>query len=509
MTCGSVVTAGGAKRSMDELRVEAARIANALQARELKTRRIALLLHNSVNFITASEATRMAGCVPVPINWHLTPEEIAHVLDDCAPDVVFGHADFLRDLGPETLSKLTGNQLVVWLPTPDEIGGLRATPAENAAPPEGATTWAELAGFATDASSVETAAPFPLIYTSGTTGHPKGVLRLGPPPNVPDQGIDTFFWPGVRTFLAAPLYHAAPNRFAQRTLHSNGTLVLAASFDAEECLAVIEHWRIETTFLVPTMIKRILDLPPATLRKYDTSSLRHAVTAGAPCPPELKSRLIELWGPVVYEFYGCTETGALTHCTSEDARSRPGTVGRALPNARLAILDAEGRHCPAGVSGEIFGVRTDYPEFTYLNRPGDRNDVMREGMITGGDVGYLDDEGYLFVNDRKRDMIISGGVNIYPARIEAVLMEHSGVRDCAAFGIPDADLGETVAVAYETAPDNPAGEDELRGFLARRLAKHMTPRLYVPTDALPRDPTGKLQKRRLKAPYWKDQRRPI
>lgn len=501
MTNG-IIASGDLFCSLDEVRTQAGQAARGMISRAPKGTRVALLMRNGIDFVTAAEATRMAGRVPVPINWHFTASEVAYVMNDCGADVLIAHADILHSLGDALLSQLAFGTSVVWVSTPAEMITAFRIPSDRRDPPDGATTWTDLCTGAIKDMPAPGPAAQPVIYTSGTTGHPKGVLRLGPAVAPSAHGTDAFFTPEVRTLLSAPLYHAAPNRFAHLTLRADGVLVLSSRFDAEQTLSLIEKWQINTTFLVPTMMRRILQLPIAVRDRYDTSSLRHVVTAGAPCPPDVKRRLIDLWGPVIYEFYGSTETGAVTHCTSEDALARPGTVGRAMPNARLAILDDTGQPCPPDATGEIYGVRLDYHEFTYLNRPEARDEVVRDGLITGGDIGYLDKDGYLFINDRKRDMIISGGVNIYPAHVEAALLEHEKVVDCAVFGIPDTDLGEQVAVIYETHPDDPADEAALANHLAQRIAKYMLPRLYVRTETLPRDPSGKVQKRRLRAPYW-------
>ncbi|MDF1856818.1 AMP-binding protein [Pseudooceanicola sp.] len=498
-----LVVCGQVSLSLSDLRASAGQAANALIANGGSDGRVALLLRNSIDFVAANEAARLAGLVPVPINWHFNAAEVAYVLNDCGAGALIAHSDLLNAAGEELLNLVSPSLKIIWVPTPSDMQASFGISAEQAEPPAGAETWESLCAAGTGPLPAPSQPAFPVIYTSGTTGHPKGVVRKGAAatPGTP-QGTDAFFTSQTRTLLSAPMYHSAPNRFAQRTLLFDGTLVLTSKFDAEETLALIERWKITTTFLVPTMMSRILRLPQAVLDRYDTSSLRHVVTAGAPCPPEIKRRLIELWGPVVYEFYGASETGALTHCTSEDALARPGTVGRCQTNARIAILDEQGQPCPTGTSGEIYGVRVDYPEFTYLNRPEERDKVVVDGLITGGDIGYLDADGYLFINDRKRDMIISGGVNIYPAHIEAAMLQHEKVLDCAVFGVPDQDRGEQVAVAYETTPDDPVTEDELRTHIAGLIAKYMVPRLYVKTDTLPRDPSGKIQKRRLRAPYW-------
>ncbi|PHS05141.1 MAG: hypothetical protein COA78_15640 [Blastopirellula sp.] len=296
-----------------------------------------------------------------------------------------------------------------------------------------------------------------MIYTSGTTGNPKGVLRLGKvKPN--KFGYNTIFDKNVRMLLPTPAYHSAPNR--------------------------------------------LLKLPKEVRSKYDPSSLEHIVCAGAPFPQDIKTAMIDWWGPVLFEFYGSTETSALTYCNSHEALEKPGTVGRAVEDAVIKIFDADGQQCPPYAKGEIFGKLKELPDFTYLKRPKDRLAVEKDGLITSGDIGYFDDDGYLFLSDRKNDMVISGGVNIYPAHIEAALFGFDGILDCAVFGVPHPDMGEALVAAIQMEPGRVLDEDALRAYLGKKIAKYMIPTQIFEDPNLPRDDSGKIFKRKLRDAYW-------
>ena len=223
-------------------------------------------------------------------------------------------------------------------------------------------------------------------------------------------------------------------------------------FDPEEFLRIVESEKIDTIFMVPTMFIRLMKLPEEVREKYDVSSLRHVIHAAAPCPADVKRAMIEWWGPIIYEFYGSTEWGAVTFATSEDALNKPGTVGKIAPGAELRFIGDDGSELPQGEIGEIYSRISGNPDFTYHNKPEKRAEIDRDGFITSGDVGYIDADGYVFICDRKRDMVISGGVNIYPAEIEAALHAMPGVHDCAVFGIPDAEFGEALMAVVEPQP---------------------------------------------------------
>jgi long-chain acyl-CoA synthetase len=250
------------------------------------------------------------------------------------------------------------------------------------------------------------------------------------------------------------------------------------------------------------MFIRLMKLPYHTRDKYDISSLRHVIHAAAPCPADVKRAMIEWWGPVIYEFYGSTESGAVTFANSQDALNKPGTVGKIAPGAELKFVDDDDNELPQGGIGEIFSRIAGNPDFTYQNKPEKRAEIDRDGFITSGDIGYIDEDGYVFICDRKRDMVISGGVNIYPAEIEAALHAVAGVHDCAVFGIPDEDFGEALMAMVEPQPGVTLDVGFIRGELKKALADYKVPKHIEIRAELPREDSGKIFKRRLRDPYW-------
>jgi long-chain acyl-CoA synthetase len=280
-------------------------------------------------------------------------------------------------------------------------------------------------------------------------------------------------------------------------------------FDAEDFLRLVERRRVSVVQMVPTMFVRMLALPESVRSRYDLSSLRRVVHAAAPCPPDVKRAMIEWLGPIIDEYYGGTETGPVVFCTSEEWLEHPGTVGRPIRNASVKILDAGGNELPPGESGEVFMWLDVWPNFTYENDPEKRRSIERDGLVSCGDIGYLDRDGFLHLNDRRSDMVISGGVNIYPAEIEACLMSLPGVRDCAVFGIPDDEFGEAIAAYVEPLDGHPLSAEDVRGHVRATLASYKTPRIVELTRDLPREDSGKIFKRRLREPYWRGRERAI
>ncbi len=498
------IVSGDHARTHAELGERAARAATGLERLGVAAGdAVALLLRNDLPFLEASLAAGALGAYAVPINWHLQAEEVAYVLRDCGARVLVVHADLLaavRDAVPPEMTVLCAE-------TPPAIRAAFGISAEAGAPPGTEHDWSDwLAGFAPRPPS-DVAPPAAMIYTGGTTGRPKGVRRT-PPTAAEVEGMQqtvrtTFgFEPGMRTVIAGPLYHSAPNTYALASVRAGAHLVLQPRFDAEGLLALIETHRITHFYAVPTMFVRLLKLPEAVRARYDLSSLRWVIHAAAPCPPEVKRAMIEWWGPVVYEFYGSTEVSVVTLCDSAEALQRPGTVGRPLPWVTARIYDDEGRAVPAGTVGELYARNTRYTDFTYHGLDDKRRAAERDGLITVGDVGYFDEAGYLFLCDRRIDMIISGGVNIYPAEIEAVLITMPGVADCAVFGIPDVEFGESVAAAVQLLPGTALTERDVRAWLRERIAHYKVPRVVEFHDQLPRLDSGKLLKRRLREPHW-------
>jgi long-chain acyl-CoA synthetase len=466
---------------------------------------VALLLRNDIAFLEASIAATMLGGYAVPINWHWKPEEVAYLLGDCEARIVVVH----RDLLP-LLSDAPAGLTILVVPTPPECATAYGIPAATDATP--GEEWDAFIARHPEWDHPPQPPRESMIYTSGTTGRPKGVRRQ---PLTPDQAAATArnraqiygLAPGIRALVPGPMYHSAPNGFALRAVPLADVLVLMPRFDPEETLALIERHRITTVFLVPTMMIRLLRLPEDVKRRYDLSSLRHVTHAAAPCPPEVKRAMIGWWGPIIHEFYGATDLGAPTACTSEQWLAKPGSVGTLTEGATIRILDENGQECPVGVPGEIYAHVAYMPDFTYNKREGDRRSIEQDGLITVGDVGYFDEDGYLFLCDRKRDMVISGGVNIYPAEIEAVMIGIPGVLDCAVFGIPDAEYGEALCAAIRAAPGT--SEAAIRDALKARLANFKVPRIIDFHDELPRDDSGKLLKRKLREPYWQGAGRAI
>jgi long-chain acyl-CoA synthetase len=305
-----------------------------------------------------------------------------------------------------------------------------------------------------------------------------------------------------RALLSAPLYHSAPSVFAQQALQLCELFVLMPRFDAEQTLALIERHRVDTVYLVPIMYTRLLNLPLETRAQYDLSSLRFIASTGAPCAPEVKRAMIAWLGPIVHETYASSEAGMITAIDAEEALARPGSAGRPVEDATIRILREDGTPCATGEIGLIYVRQPAYPDFTYNHQPEARAAIERDGHISLGDMGYLDDAGYLFVCDRASDMVISGGVNLYPAEIEHSLMQQAGIVDCAVFGIPDREYGERLHALIQLAPDTRLSQGEVIEQLRGKIAGFKIPRSLEFVDILPRDGNGKIARRRLRAPYW-------
>ncbi|CCD88475.1 putative acyl-CoA ligase [Bradyrhizobium sp. ORS 285] len=462
-----------------------------------------MLMRNDIAFIEAAYGAMRLGAYGVPVNWHFKPEEIDYILKDSATRVLIGHADLLHQLRGLIPAGVT----VLSVPTPPEILSNYKISAELLETPDFAIEFEHWLAEQTPYEGPQVPQPQNMIYTSGTTGHPKGVRRAAPTVEqaASAERMRALIYglrPGSRALLPGPLYHSAPNAFGLRAGRLGGALVLMPRFEPEAFLEVIQAERIDTIFMVPTMFIRLMKLPEEVRRRYDVSSLRHIIHAAAPCPADVKRAMIEWWGPVIYEFYGSTESGAVTFATSEDALRKPGTVGKISPGAELRFLGEDGRVLPQGEVGEIYSRIAGNPDFTYHNKPEKRAEIDRDGFITSGDVGYMDEEGYVFLCDRKRDMVISGGVNIYPAEIEAVLHAVPGVHDCAVFGIPDAEFGEALMAVVEPQPGVTLDTGEVKARLKASLADYKVPRHIEIHGQLPREDSGKIFKRRLRDPYW-------
>jgi long-chain acyl-CoA synthetase len=471
---------------------------------------VAIMLRNEPAFLEAMLIARLAGCYSCPINWHYKADEAGYVLRDCGARALIVHADLLHQIDGGVPAEC---RVIVVAPSAETRAAFRLTD-EQCALPQGATEWeAWLAAsppYAGAARSLRGSIP----YSSGTTGRPKGVMRRTPDAAqyarmVAISQTALGIKEGMRTAIVAPLYHSAPASYGMQSLLFAELVLIHERFEAERLLADIERHRLDRLYLVPTHFVRLLRLPDAVKQRYDVSSVKFVASTGSPCPPEVKRQMIEWWGPVINESYASSEAGFITMLSSEEARSHPGSAGRPLMGADVRILDDAGEVMPPFEPGLIYCRQSAYPDFTYINRDADRRAIDRDGLVAVGDVGYFDRDGYLYICDRKSDMVISGGVNIYPAEIEAVLITMPGVADCAVFGIPDAEFGE--ALAAHVQPHNGAAldRDAVRTFLRGRIADYKVPRVVEFSDALPREESGKIFKRRLRDPYWKDAGRRI
>jgi long-chain acyl-CoA synthetase len=476
-----------------------ARLAGGLRALGMQEGDVvAVLLRNDPAYADVIRAGQIGGTYYCPLNWHLTATELDYVLRDSGARAVIGQADLL-----ETVRSI--------LPSECSVLSVGAAADSNCA----YESWlAAQAPYSGPSALPRTH----MVYTSGTTGRPKGVRRFPIPPDqaagkrvqmaalvLAAMGIQ----PGCRALISAPLYHSAPTVFAQHALDQAERLVLAERFDAEETLSLIERHRIDVVYLVPVMYTRLLKLPEAVRRRYDLSTLRFVASTGAPCAPEIKRAMIDWLGPVVTETYASSETGFITAITSAEALAHPGSAGRPVGDAEIRILDNQDNPCPVGDVGRVFVRQPAYADFTYHGQDEARRAIERDGFITLGDVGYLDAEGYLYLRDRASDMVISGGVNIYPTEIEHALLRCPGVLDCAVFGVPDEEFGERLLAVVQSELGTRRDADALIGRLRQELAGFKIPRTIEWVDALPRDDNGKVAKRRLREPYWRDRARRI
>lgn len=483
MTAPTAPPSGDPSIRFGERRIEqaaltdrAARAAQALhEAGVGQGDRVAIVMRNDPELPMLSAAAALLGAVPVPANWHWQGEELRHVLGHSGSRVAFVHSDLV----PRGEAVLPAGATLVEVPVPEELAAAYGSAAPTGRHPP-IKDW--LGGHEPYAEP-GAGAPLSLIYTSGTTGLAEGVLRDRMSPehstNIGAATLDAMgLRPGMSSIVTAPMYHAAPNAQALFAVALGIDLTIMPRFDAEKLLRLIERHRIAHAQVVPTMFVRLLELPEAVRDRYDRGSLEAVVHAAAPCPVHVKRRMIDWLGPVVLEYYGSSETGVVVKCdTAEWLAHRPPRF---------------------------------FPGFTYLDMEDERRAIDRDGYVTLGDVGRVDGDGFLYLSDRARDMVISGGVNIYPIEIEACLLElRGGVRDAAVFGVPDEIYGEAVAAHVEVDPGAGLAEDAIRDHVRGRLAGYKVPRVVVFDDDLPREDTGKIFKRRIRERYWRDAGRSI
>jgi long-chain acyl-CoA synthetase len=480
-----------------QLEARSNRLAHLLRARGLRRLdHYAIFMENNARYVESCSAGARAGLYYTCVNSFLTPEELAYILTNSESKILITSAA-KREVALAALTSCPNIELCLLV---DGAGdGERVQNLDHATALYPATPIAD--------ESLGAA----MLYSSGTTGRPKGILRPLPmqPPSqpLPLYSFVDKLWryrDGMVYLSPAPLYHSAPQAAVSLAIDRACTVIIMGSFDAERYLQLVETHKVTHSQLVPTMFSRMLKLPDKVRQRYDLSSLEIAVHAAAPCPVPVKEQMIAWWGPIIHEYYGATEGLGFAACDSPQWLAHKGTVGKVMLG-ELHVLDADMKPCPNGTSGTLW-FKTATP-FEYFNDPIKTAEARSSdgSMSTVGDVGYVDDDGYLYLTDRATFMIISGGVNIYPQECENLLITHPKVADAAVFGVPNDDLGEEVKAAVQLMPGVAAGSDiaqELLAFCAAHLARQKCPRSIDFEAELPRLPTGKLYKRRLRDRYW-------
>jgi long-chain acyl-CoA synthetase len=489
-----VLYPSGVTVTFAEMEARANRLAHLFRRHGLREGDVvAIFMANNEHYHTVMWAARRSGLYYVPISTHLTAAEAAYIIDNSSAKAVIGSAALapaLAGLGdhlpgglPELLL-IAGGDLEGWRNYPECAADEPVTPIPD-----------EIEGDL-------------LQYSSGTTGRPKGIRRELthlPPAQAPGMlSALVSFWanPDAVYLSPAPLYHTAPSIWSMSMQAAGIPVVVMERFDAEGALDAIARHRVTHGQFVPVMFTRMLKLPDEVRAGYDVSSLQRVIHAAAPCPVEIKRRMIQWWGPIVDEYYAASEAHGSTLITAEDWLAHPGSVGRAMAGA-IHILDEEGNELPPGQPGDVY-FETE-AAFEYLNDP-DKTAATRsrQGWRTVGDIGYLDDDGYLYLTDRRHHMIISGGVNVYPQEAENTLVTHPRVMDAAVFGIPDEEMGQSVKAVVQLVDPGEASEElaaELLEWLRGRLAHYKCPRSISFEAALPRTDTGKLYKQSLISRY--------
>ncbi|WP_025736457.1 fatty-acid--CoA ligase FadD4 [Mycobacterium genavense] len=484
---GTVVT-------FDDLEARANRLAHRFRQAGLREGdSVAILMENNQHMHAVMWAARRSGLYYVPINTHLTAAEAAYIIDNSSAKAIVGSAA-LRDTLAGLAEHLPNGLLELLLIADGDLPGWDRYPECVANQPD--TPIAdEIEGDL-------------LQYSSGTTGRPKGIKRELP--HVPPEDAPGLmsalvgFWMDADTvYLSpAPLYHTAPSVWSMTVQDAGLTTVVMERFDPEGTLDAIQRYRVTHAQFVPAMFVRLLKLPQEVRDSYDLSSLKRVIHAAAPCPVQIKKQLIDWWGPIVDEYYASSEAHGSTMIFAEDWLAHPGSVGKPMGGA-VHILDENGNELPPGEAGEIYF--EGGASFEYLNDPTKTASSRdKHGWTTVGDIGYLDDEGYLYLTDRRHHMIISGGVNIYPQEAENLLVTHPKVLDAAVFGVPDDEMGQRVVAAVQTVEQADATDqfaDELLAWLRDRLAHFKCPRSIAFEAQLPRTDTGKLYKNGLIEKY--------
>ncbi len=469
---------------------------------------VAVISGNCNEWFETAFACANSGLIFVPVNWHLVASEIAYILGDSGAKAVIAGHHFIDEIAKALDDEQSANI---------ELALIIGAPATG--------RFQHFDDFLAAGSPDEPAEQSfggPMFYTSGTTGHPKGVR--GSLTAMPD-GADPSIWQligagfsemvagGGRTVLCGPFYHSAQWAFSFLPMLNGSATIMQHKYDSAGVLKMIDDYQATNIHLVPTQMKRLIDLPDDVKSSFDGSSLKIVLHGAAPCPPVVKQSMIDWWGPVITEYYGSTEGSVITLIDSNEWVVKGGSVGKALPNMEILVVGDDGTHLGPNESGTLYFRNAMGTDFEYHNAPEKTADSHLEpGVFTTGDVGYLDDEGYLWLSDRKIDMIISGGVNIYPAEIEGVLGGHPLVGDVAVIGVPNEEFGEEVKAIVVPNDGVEASDDMVATLVAHcreHLAGYKRPRSFDFADALPRTGTGKIQKAKLRGPFWEGHDRAI
>lgn len=474
-------------RSFDMLNANANRLVRALRGAGLKAGDgIALLCGNTPEFIEVYSAALRSGLRLTPINWHLTAEEVAYIVADCEAKALIAHSELasLCTHIPGSLSL----KLAVAGPIPGFASYEAALAAES--------------GSDINDPSLGTH----MLYTSGTTGRPKGVFRKKGIAVRPQRaGTPMNYGEGAVSLLCGPAYHGGPlNTDITYPLATGVPVVMMEKFDPARFLELVETYRVTHTHMVSTMFQRLLRLPEAARQAHDLSSLKLLAHGAAPTPPEVKRAMIDWLGPVLFEYYAATEGNGAFGITSEEWLRKPGSVGRLDPKYGAKVLNSDGQPCAPGEVGQIFFANRLAP-FEYYKAPEKTASAFRGDDFTVGDMGYLDEDGYLFLTGRTAECIISGGVNIYPQEIDNVLLRHPAVREVCTIGAPNEEWGEEVRSVIALSDGYEASDalaEELRGFVRESLAGYKTPRGIDFNDDIPRSEAGKVLRQQVRAPYW-------
>jgi long-chain acyl-CoA synthetase len=478
------------QRTFGELNANANRIVRLLRSQGLKAGdAVALLCSNRAEFVEVLLATQRGGFRFTPVNWHLNADEVEYIINDCEAKALFAETRYPAGLSakaPEVRMRISiGTDAEGFMPYVSSIAAFSGDDIDD-----------PVLGGA-------------MLYTSGTTGRPKGVHRKASAVLVPGPGA-----PDDVQMCVGPAYHAAPLAFDVRSAMSQGnTLVFMDRWDSEGVLANIERHRVTRMHLVPIMFQRLLAVPPEVKARHDISSLRYIIHGAAPCPPEVKKAMIEWVGPIIHEYYAGSEGGAGFVTTSDEWLAKPGTVGKLPTPDAIKLYDESGEEITErNRSGTIYFKVSPVAPFEYFKDPAKTASAHRGGYFTLGDVGYLDDEDYLFLTGRTAECIISGGVNIYPQEIDNEIIKHPAVEDSCAIGVPNEEWGEEVKVVVTLHPGHQPSETlgkEILTFARERLAGFKTPRTIEFVEELPRSPAGKIQRGKVRAPYWAGRARQI